>query len=77
MTIIKRIMFLHTGAYVTFNAEGSQIPKEQGNAFIRTLQSKLNRGVITKKTQVMMPGWKDGTVNDFIKSKRLYLRGRR
>ena len=70
MTIAK-LIFFRNGNVGAFTDQGVQVPSEQGSAFIDALQSKLDRGVINRDTEVTMSGWADGTVADYIKSEHL------
>ena len=71
--MIEEIMFFGNGNYASFK-DGAQNPKEQGNAFLKILQEKLERGVVAKDTKVSMEGWDVGapwTVGELLKSGRL------
>lgn len=79
MTKISTMMFFPNGNFAAFDRKGEQVTEEQGSAWIRILQDKLDRGVITEETKVTMSGWEnynhksgyDWTVKELIESKRL------
>jgi len=65
---IREVMFFENGNYCAFDRKGEQIPEEQGCAWFKILQDKLDRGVIDGGTKVLMAGWdqKDYRVRDLI-----------
>lgn len=72
---IKEIFFFPNGNFFAFDLVGKQIPEEQGSAWMRILQEKLDRGAIDDNTAVRMEGWEDVTVLDLIESGRLKRHG--
>lgn len=68
---VKEMFFFANGNYCAFNDAGDQVPEEQGSAWMKVLQEKLDRGVIDENTAVKMEGWGNKTVRELIDSGRL------
>jgi len=55
--MIERMYFFANGNYAALDSEGNQVSEEQGSAWVKVLQEKLDRRVIDENTRVMMSGW--------------------
>ena len=79
---IERMIFFNGGNFCAFR-DNQQVPKEQGSAYFFILQDKLDRGVITPETTIMMQGWpnprgtEEWTVAEFIKRGDLKVRAKK
>ena len=71
-TLVQEVIFFLNGNYAAFTEKGQQIPKEQGNAFIQTLQDKFDRGVVDNHTKVSIRGFEEcKTVGHFLHDSKL------
>lgn len=53
--MIKTLIFFPNGNYAACDEDGKQVIGEQGSAFMRAIEDKWARRVVTKNTEVLLP----------------------